>query len=81
MADHFRQVAALETDSFVRARLKKYGMRLDSVVLPGRRVRYMIVSIEHNFVLKRDLTFWQVADYAFRLACQKGDENDVFEQR
>jgi len=71
MSDAFRQLEMLEADSFVRGRLEKYGLRLETVVLPGRRVRYLIVSIEHNFVIKRDLTFRQVAEYARQLGTGK----------
>lgn len=64
MADTFRQLEMLEAMSFVYSRLEKHGLKMQTMVTNSRRTRYMIVSIEHNFVVKQDLTFSQVAAYA-----------------
>lgn len=66
------QDESLECEGDVAERLAIYNLRLESVCVEvGRlrvqRVRYMVVSNTHNFVLERDFTFRQVAAYAQQL--------------
>lgn len=65
MTDAFRQIELFEARCFVEQRLAKFGLRLD--IHPNTRARYMVVSTTHNFVILRDLTLRQVAEYAERL--------------
>ena len=68
MANSFRQLEMLEAMSFVSSRLERHGLKMQTMVTNSRRTRYMIVSIAHNFVVERDLTFSQVAAYAAKLS-------------